>query len=408
MADIDLVAGFNLVSMAWICLVLLKKGMSKANVDRFGNMYKDAEIRVVVNGEIGNAIKVKRCVRQGAPSSMLLFLYNMDPVLNFLERRLTGITLYRMPIMGPTLQGEDPLPPKEETYKIKGYADDLKAALKTMAEFLLLDMCLTVFEEASGCRVHRDENQQKCKVLLLGNWKKIKQEDIPVKYLKISDHLDMLGVTLKATFTTTRAANGDTVQKKCSDTINPWRIGRFMPLTDRGWSINTFALSKVWNKAHSVPFRQADLNHINKTIRNWLYSDLFLKPADIIKTRRKDEGGLNIFHVKSKSIATFIKSFIETAHSSKFIRSLYHQAILDWNVFDDRSIPDPGKNPYFSIEVFNIIRKAVDEGKNIVSMSSGDRYEFVVQPVIKEVGPDGQYVLIPCGVELQRPVHDWN
>ena len=76
MADIDLVAGFNLVSVAWIAKVLHAKGMTKQNIQRFLNMYKNAVIRIVVNGVIGNAIEVKRCVRQGAPSSMLLFLYN--------------------------------------------------------------------------------------------------------------------------------------------------------------------------------------------------------------------------------------------------------------------------------------------------------------------------------------------
>ena len=56
MADLDLVAAFNLVSMAWICLVLLAKGMSQQNVERFRNMYKNAVIRVVVNGEVGREI----------------------------------------------------------------------------------------------------------------------------------------------------------------------------------------------------------------------------------------------------------------------------------------------------------------------------------------------------------------
>ena len=52
LADIDLVAGFNMVSMLWIALVLLTKGLTEANVQRFTNMYKKAVIRVVVNGEI--------------------------------------------------------------------------------------------------------------------------------------------------------------------------------------------------------------------------------------------------------------------------------------------------------------------------------------------------------------------
>ena len=196
MADLDLVAAFNLVSMAWICLVLLAKGLTQQNVERFRNMYKNAVIRVVVNGEVAREIKIRRCVRQGAPPSMLLFLYNIDPVIVYLERRLTGILLYRLPVVGPVLPGQEALPMLEDKYTIKGYADDLKPAIKSMEEFVLVDNIVGVFEAASGCQIHRDPTQDKCKVLLLGGWKRLEQADIPVDYIRISDHLDMLGLSL--------------------------------------------------------------------------------------------------------------------------------------------------------------------------------------------------------------------
>ena len=72
-------------------------------------MYQDAEIRVVVNGQVGSAVKVKRCVRQGAPSSMLAFLYNMDPIIIHLENRLKGIELYRMTVQGPPREEQEQL-----------------------------------------------------------------------------------------------------------------------------------------------------------------------------------------------------------------------------------------------------------------------------------------------------------
>ena len=214
LADLDMVAAFNLVSMTWICMVLLAKGLSHQNVERFRKMYKTAVIRVVVNNEVGREIKIRRCVRQGAPPSMLLFLYNIDPVIVFLEKRLTGILLYNYPVAGPTLPDQVALPALEDRYTIKGYADDLKPVIKSMAEFVMIDEVVGVFESASGCAIHRDPTQDKCKVLLLGGWKRLQQHDIPINYIRISDHLDMLGFTLMATFTKTRKANGDAVQSK--------------------------------------------------------------------------------------------------------------------------------------------------------------------------------------------------
>lgn len=132
LADMDLVQAFNLVSIHWICKVLLAKGLSTENVRRISNQYKNAKIRVVVNNEVGGEIKIKRCVRQGAPSSMILFLYNVDPVLVYLEKRLTGISLYKLPVYGPVNEDLAPLPCLEEKFTVKGYADDIKPAIKSL------------------------------------------------------------------------------------------------------------------------------------------------------------------------------------------------------------------------------------------------------------------------------------
>ena len=316
--------------------------------------------------------------------------------------------MYRMPVQGPSLQGEPPLPEIIEKYTAKGYADDVKACIRSMDEFLLLDFALTIFEAASGCAVHRDVNQDKCKVLLLGNWKRLQQEDIPVRYLKISDCMDMLGLTLMSTFTTTRKANGDIIKKKYSDKVNPWRAGRFMPINERSHSINTYALSRVWYKAHCIPLRIEDINHINATTRKWLLADLLVKPSNLVCHRKKENGGLNLTHVKSKCLATLIKSFIETASNPKYIKSYYHYALLAWNVYEDYSIPDPGKNPYFNTEFYNKIKEAILKEKNISKMTCKEWYSFILQSELEETGPNGENRLIPCRVELKLELHDWS
>ena len=198
----------------------------------------------------------------------------------------------------------------------------------------------------------------------------------------------MLGLQLKATYCQTRKINGEKTQKKFTDTVNPWRIGRFMPLNERSWSLNTYGLSKVWFKSHCVSLRAADINSINTAARKWLFADLFIKPADRIKYRSKDSGGLGLFHVKSKSTATLIKSFLETAANPKFQRSLYHQALLSWHVFEDRSITNPGDNPYYSHEFYNIIKAAVGEGKHIATMTSKEWYSYILRSELEEVGQD--------------------
>ena len=76
-----------------------------------------------------------------------------------LERTLQGILISSVPVLGPSMQNCPPLPPLEQRYKVIGYADDSKPAITTMEEFALVDKALTIFEKASGCKVHREPKQ---------------------------------------------------------------------------------------------------------------------------------------------------------------------------------------------------------------------------------------------------------
>ena len=126
-----------------------------------------------------------------------------------------------------------------------------------MQEFLTVDQSLTLFEQASGCKLHRDPQNKKFKLLPLGRWKNmLQQTDMPCDYMTLSDHLDM------ASWAQTRKVNGDTLQLKVKNNVNPWKGGKFLPVTQRGWSLNSYALSKVWFRAESVDLRVGDVKAI--------------------------------------------------------------------------------------------------------------------------------------------------
>ena len=76
-----------------------------------------------------------------------------------------------MPVAGPALDKE-PFPlTMTETYKVIGYIDDVKPAITSMEEFSLVDRGSSLFEQASGCILHRDPTSGKVKFLPLGRWK---------------------------------------------------------------------------------------------------------------------------------------------------------------------------------------------------------------------------------------------
>ena len=66
---------------------------------------------------------------------------------------------------------------------------------------------------------------------MLGTWKNWTKKEIPLKYLTVSDHLDILGVKLFGNFIETRAKNGEILIKKINDLINTWKSGKiYAPL----------------------------------------------------------------------------------------------------------------------------------------------------------------------------------
>ena len=127
-------------------MVLEKKGMDMQVILRLKNLYRDNLSVVVVNNVEGRSVKnLRLSLRQGDIPSMHFFSYGIDPLLNYLEKRLAGIVITSLPSSGPVQQGHPPLPAVEERYKVIGYADDVKPAITCMAEFSLVDRAMKLF-----------------------------------------------------------------------------------------------------------------------------------------------------------------------------------------------------------------------------------------------------------------------
>ena len=369
---------------------------------------------IIVNNVQGAAVEnIRLTLRQGDVPSMELFCFGIDPLLHRLERLLQGILIASVPIQGPSLQGMPPLPKLEQRFKLIGYADDTKPAITTMEEFTTVDHSLALFERASGCKVHRDPLNKKCKFLPLGRWRtSLKQEDIPCDYMTLSDHLDMVGVTLMASWVKTRKENGDTLQSKVKNTVNPWKAGKFLPITQRGWSLNSYALAKVWFRAKSVDLRQCDIKNITSSCKSWLYQDMFAKPEEMVLHRPSTYGGLGLHSVKYKALAGFISTFLQTAANPAFKSNLLHTLIYRKYVLNEEDVPGVPNQlpPYFSLELFSIIRKVKNESPlNVIKMSEGDwtrhlTEEFVTMEAVNE---NDNRNFRPSRAELTSPTTDW-
>ena len=162
---------------------------------------------------------------------MFWFSIGIDPLLTYLERRLQGIPITSLPIMGPTMVYEKntTMEPHKQVFKAIAYADDVKTTITSMEEFNLVDRACTLLEKASGVKLHRDPGSGKVKFLALGKWRgTLRQEDLPQQHVRLSDHLDFVGVELRSSFLQTRKANGDILQARIGNIVGSWKAGRFM------------------------------------------------------------------------------------------------------------------------------------------------------------------------------------
>ena len=145
---------------------------------------------------------------------------------------------------------------------------DLKCAISCMNDFYVVISGCTLLERASGVRLHRSLHRDKVKFLPLGRWRgTLEQEDIPYPFIKLTDSLDFIGVTLMATFTKTRQANCEVIERRVSETVNPWRGGKFQDIVERGHSVNCYGFSKAFFRCASIPLRRESEGRVQSSAR---------------------------------------------------------------------------------------------------------------------------------------------
>ena len=412
--DLDFMAGFDWLDMAWVYLVLAKKGVAQEIINRVARLYSDSYTVVVVNNVLGKTISNTRgSLRQGDVPSMFWFSVGIDPLLIYLGKRLTGIPITSLPVSGPCLESAPGhcLPPVQQLYKLVAYADDVKPGISSMQEFMLVDQACCLIERASGVKLHRDPAAGKVKFLALGRWKgTLTQEDLPFQYIKLSDHLDFVGVELRSTFIQTRKCNGDQLQARVHNTIGPWRAGKFMRLTLRPYSANTYVLSKVWFKCSSLNLRVQDISTINSSIKSWLYQDCLEKPSELVQFRQPKDGGLGLFNVAIRSMACLIRTFLETATNPNFRHILFHELLYRFHVLGETSLPDPGVTPYYDQLFFETIRHYHEHSPlNISLMTIKQWYSVLMEDNVLMSPPneDTPRSLLPIRAETLSPSTDW-
>ena len=106
----------------------------------------------------------------------------------------------------------------------------------------------------------------------------------------------------------------------------------------------------------SINLRTQDIDTITSQVKSWLYQDCFEKPSELVLHRDSHAGGLGLFHVKTRSLALLIRSFMETACHPAFRHNLLHEILFRYHVLGEETLPNPGFLPYYDEDFFSTIK----------------------------------------------------
>ena len=119
---------------------------------------------------------------------------------------------------------------------------------------------------------------------------------------------------------------------------------------------------------------------------------------------------LSTFHVKA--LAGYVTTYLQTAANPKFIPNMLHSQLYKKHVLGE-DVPSAPEQlpPYFSPELFSIMKKVNDESPlNIVNMSEKDWTRLLTEDFVTMIPGPGNNIprlFTPCRAELASPATDW-
>ena len=184
-----------------------------------------------------------------------------------------------------------------------------------------------------------------------------------------------------------------------------------MPLTQRAFSANCYALSKVWFKCNVINLRIQDHGAITSQIKSWMYQDLLIKPSELVLFRSTRVGGLGLINVMIRALALLIRSFLETAVNPRFRHSLFHEHLYRYHVMGELDLPNPGFTPYYDQEFFRLIAHYKTHGTlDVTTMTIKLWYTVLLEDklLMRPATEDSPAVLLPIRPEIRSPHTDWS
>ena len=248
-------------------------------------IYRNISSCILNNGWYSEFFKLGRGMRQGCPLSPYLFIIAVE-ILSINIRN------------SPDIEG---INIGETEYKVSQYADDTALTLKYSKNGLIRTFeTLKMFEKISGLKI----NQQKTQVLPFGTAVNNIPIELPLTHLQwTTEPVNYLGVKITPDKTKLLDINYKPILGKIKSSITLWRQ-RSLTLFGKVTVIKSLLASKLTYLLSILPNPPTQiLKECTKLFFQFLWNEKPDKIKRSIIYNKKEEGGLNLFHLESQNQA---------------------------------------------------------------------------------------------------------
>ena len=299
--SLDFFKAYDRVFIGFLVRVMEKMGFSDKFCSWISMLHHDAKTRFILS-KLTQAVNVSFSIRQGDPLAMLLYILYIEPLLIYIEKRVSGLQA-----LVPLRSG---IPAANS---VESYCDDVNIITSKVQDLEIIDMAVKKFETLSGAILSRNH---KCKILGIGRWSK--RVIWPLDYVITVKEIKIFGIYILNSYKSILKRNWDYRVRKFEQAVMSWSSRSIYLLSQRVQVLKTFALSRVYYVASILPMTKSVGNRFEKLIGKfiWTYSGKLLRVAlNELKLPSKRGGmGLTCIHLMSKSL--FLTQFLRLLKNS--------------------------------------------------------------------------------------------
>ena len=276
----DLVKAFDRAMVAYLMLVTERMQFPKVFRDWLKMLHEGAVTQLILSSGLSRQIKVSFSFRQGDCIAGDLYCIVQEPLLRMLRKMLEGIKISNF------------------KQKDTDYMDDTQIMSSDPQDLVVFNQVMVKFEAQSGAILSRDK---KTKILGLGSWQGRTEWPAEVSWIKSVSQLKVLGFVFCPKYSETLKCSWENVFRGFQKTLYSWESRLLFTLQQRVFTVNTFALSKLWYTAQVLPLPIATARKFESVVSSFVFRGRHerLKLSEV--QNPPSRGGLGLTCVSTKA-----------------------------------------------------------------------------------------------------------